>query len=166
MEVGNDAYSRKFGEGISRQYVLNGSGEGANQISGDLCDPAVLPKEAFDCIILTQTLQFVSDPAEALKNCNAALKPGGTLLMSVPVLSPLIDEQWQFRWLFTGPFVDELLTIAFPASEKEVHSIGNCYAATCIINGVPMEEADQTKLAPVDPERPILVLAKVTKPQA
>ena len=47
-----------------------------------------LPAERFDCVILTQVLQFLA-PEQALRNVWASIAPGGTLLITVPTLGRL-----------------------------------------------------------------------------
>ena len=68
LEVGDDAYSRQFGgTRITRQDILHvHAGNPAATIVGDMTVPGVLPAASFDCIILTQTLQFVFDLEAAI----------------------------------------------------------------------------------------------------
>ena len=61
---------------------------------GDLTQPGVLPDEAFDCIVLTQTLQLIFELEEAVTRLYAALKPGGMLLLTVPGISPIDRGEW------------------------------------------------------------------------
>ena len=55
-------------------------------LHGDLTQPGVLPENAFGCIVLTQTLHFIFELDHAIERLHAALKPGGTLLLTVPEL--------------------------------------------------------------------------------
>ena len=63
LEIGDDAYTRKFGGSrVSRSDVLHvHHGNPRATFVGDLTDPDVLPEAAFDCIVLTQTLQLIYD---------------------------------------------------------------------------------------------------------
>jgi SAM-dependent methyltransferase len=58
----------------------------AATLHADLAAPGSLPMAAFDVIILTQVLQFLADPIVGLANCAQALRPNGTLLLTVPCL--------------------------------------------------------------------------------
>jgi len=56
-------------------------------------------------IILTQVLQLLADPAAALDNCARALRPGGTLPLTVPCLgriSPSGAGRDRWRWTAVG----------------------------------------------------------------
>lgn len=164
LEVADDGYSRRFGgERITRQDVLNiEPGHPQVTIVGDLADPATLPADTFDCIILTQTLQLVFDLDSAFRNLRGALRPGGVLLLTVPAIGPLCADQWQdsFYWSFTPNSVARLLEAHFEPSKVEVSTYGNLYAATAFLHGAAAEEVDRRKLGPVDPGYAITVAGR------
>ena len=54
------------------------------------------PDADYDAIINTQVLEHVPDPSAVLKEFQRLLKPGGTLLLSVPLTAPLHGEPWHF----------------------------------------------------------------------
>jgi ubiquinone/menaquinone biosynthesis C-methylase UbiE len=56
---------------------------------GDLSNAPQIPDNTFDCFIMTQTLQYIFDFKKALRTCRRILKPGGTLLLTVPNISPI-----------------------------------------------------------------------------
>jgi SAM-dependent methyltransferase len=89
LEVQDSRLIDRFGGGaVRRREVLDIDATNPSAtILGDLCDPATLPGEAFDCFILTETLQFADDLDGAVRNAYAALRPGGVLLVTVPALS-------------------------------------------------------------------------------
>ena len=59
-------------------------------------------ESAFDCFILTQTLQFIYDVRGAVEQSHRLLRPGGVVLVTLPVLSRLGPEHglepefWRF----------------------------------------------------------------------
>ena len=67
LEIANDAYSSRFGGSrITRQDILHlKAGNSKATLVGDLTQPGVLPEDAFDCIVITQTLQFIFDLPQA-----------------------------------------------------------------------------------------------------
>ena len=69
LEIGDSAYTRRFGGGrVARSDVLNRyEGHPETTFAGDLCDGAKLPSEAFDCIVLTQTLHLLFDMPKAVE---------------------------------------------------------------------------------------------------
>ncbi len=56
LEVGDDAYTRRFGAGeVTRSDVLHvGEGNPQATIVGDLTHAEHIPSGAFDCVILTR----------------------------------------------------------------------------------------------------------------
>ena len=58
-------------------------------VVADLEQPTEFPAAVFDCIVLTQTLQYVYDLPAAVASIHGALRPGGVCLVTVPLLSRL-----------------------------------------------------------------------------
>ena len=86
LEVGDSTYTNRFGGArVTHADVLHIKPDtpGATFI-GDLADGSFLPDDAFDCVVLTQTLHLVYDFAAALRTIARVLAPGGVLLMTVP----------------------------------------------------------------------------------
>lgn len=54
------------------------------------------PDDHYDAVILTQVLEHVPDPRAVLGEINRVLKPGGVLLLSVPMNCPLHGLPWHF----------------------------------------------------------------------
>ena len=164
LEVGDDSYSSRFGGGnIAKQDVLHvNAGNPAATIVGDLADPATLPIARFDCIILTQTLQYVFDVDAAVANIRRALRPGGVALVTVPALSPLCEDEWKAShyWLFTALAVERLLAAHFDRGRIDVATRGNLYAATAFLHGAAVEEVGRKKLGATDTNYPVTVTAR------
>ena len=90
-----DTVSRFGGDRVTHQDILNvDASNPAATIVGDLADPATLPTEQFDCIILTQTLHLIFDMAAAVAQMHRALAPGGVALITVPGITPLDHHEW------------------------------------------------------------------------
>ncbi len=93
----------------------------------------VLP-EQFDVILMDQVLEHVTEPDEALKNCNRMLKDGGYLWISVPFMYPYHPGPLDC-WRFSKTGLRILLTKAgFKCEESSIDAWGNsrCLAATAI----------------------------------
>ena len=164
LEAGDDGYSRRFAGGpIDRQDVLNiDLGRPATTIAGDLADPGTLPEGAFDCVLLTQTLQYVFDVPAALANIRRSLRPGGVALLTFPGIAPISPDDWRdhFYWRFTAPSVERLLAGAFDPGKVEVFPFGNMYAATAFLHAAAAQEVETKKLQPVMPDYAIVIAAR------
>ena len=165
LEVGDDTYSRRFGgENVTHQDILHfNAGNPYATIVGDLSAPGLLPEDRFDCIVLTQTLQFVFDIRCAIRNLYDALRPGGVLLLTVPCISRLERAPWDWFWGFTPAAVTRLFSEEFPTAELEVQSFGNVFAVTAFLQGVALEEVPRAKLAVRDALYPLVVAARLRK---
>ncbi len=167
LEVGDATYSRRFGNSkITTQDVLHvHAGNPAATIVGDLSVAGVLPRSAFDCIVLTQTLHLVYDLAAATEHLHAALRPGGVLLMTVPGISQVDRGEWGDNWFWglTSAAVNRLLGDRFGAESVHVESHGNVFAATAFLQGLAVEEVDLRKLDVRDPAYPVLVTARAQR---
>ena len=103
LEIGDDAYTRKFGGSrVSRSDVLHvHHGNPRATLVGDLTDPDVLPEAAFDCIVLTQTLQLIYDVRLAIARIHRALAPGGVVLVTAPGISQIDRGEWGKTWFWS-----------------------------------------------------------------
>lgn len=164
LEIGDDAYSRRFGgDRIEQQDVLHlrGGYPGAT-LTGDLANRATLPEATFDCVILTQTLHLVFDMAAAVETLRRSLRPGGVLLVTVPGITPVDRGEWKDSWFWSlaEPALAKLLVGPFGEEKVTAKTYGNLFAATAFLHGAALEEVPSRKLAPVDPAYPVIVAAR------
>lgn len=166
LEIGDAAYSRRFGRGIEQQDVLHIDPEAPEAtIAGDLSQPGVLPEGAFDCLIITQTLHLIYDMAAAMERLHASLKPGGVLLLTVPGISPIDRGAWgdTWYWSLTEASARKLAEGAFGPGQAEVTTHGNAYAATCFVQGLALEEVRRERLGKTDRSYPVVVTVRAVK---
>jgi hypothetical protein len=144
LEAGDDSYTRRFGGERTRQRdVLHPDPDapGATLVA-DLATAVQLPANAFDCVVLTQTLQLIYDLPAAIANLHRMLKPGGVLLVTVPGMSQLSEDQWRDTWCwgFTPFSAQRLFASSFGADAIAVESHGNVLAATAFLHGIAADE--------------------------
>lgn len=167
LEVGDASYSRRFGGNrVARQDVLHVMpGNPAATIVGDLAQTGTLPREQFDCIILTQTLHLVFDMAAAVDGIHQALRPGGVALITVPGITPVDRGEWleSWYWSLTARALHRLLCGPFDPASVEVQSYGNLFAATAFLHGAAVEEVGIARLETRDAAYPVTVAARATK---
>jgi GT2 family glycosyltransferase len=167
LEIGDDAYTRRFGGGrVSRSDVLHVHGGNPRAtLVGDLTDPRVLPEGAFDCIILTQTLQLIFDVRLAVACLHRALAPGGVVLVTAPGISPIDRGEWgrTWFWSFTAQALERMFGEVFGRDALVVERYGNVFAATAFLQGLAVQELDTKDLDPVDDAFPVIVALRARK---
>jgi SAM-dependent methyltransferase len=166
LEVRDDRYVRRFGTAVTSVDVLDIDPRNAEAtIVADLSEEGSLPAAAFDCIVVTQTLQYVFDLHAALRNLWASLAPGGTLFVSVPAVSkvePSLVDVDSWRLLPAG--LRHLLKATCPSATIDRRSYGNVLVCTAFLLGVAAEELRAGELDSHDVLFVLINCAAVTKP--
>jgi SAM-dependent methyltransferase len=159
LEVKSDQYSSRLG--AARVEVVDvDPGNAQATLVGDLCDPSTLAAEEFDAAVITQTLQFLHDPAAALRNLLASLRPDGALLLTVPCLSRLCGSSDLWRWTPAG--LRLLLAGSAPSGASvEVVGLGNSLAGRAFLFGLAAEDLQPAALEVTDADQPLIVGATV-----
>ncbi|MPY94081.1 MAG: glycosyltransferase [Acidimicrobiia bacterium] len=167
LEVGDDAYTRRFGgPRVASADVLHvHAGDERASFVGDLAEGGGLPADAFDCIVVTQTLHLVYDLAAAVRALHRALRPGGVLLATVPGISQLSADEWRHDWYWSlaPPAVSRLLEDQFGGDRVDVRAYGNVLAATSFLHGISAGELRPHELDHHDPQFPMVVAARSVK---
>lgn len=167
LEVGDNNYTKKFGSAVLRSEVLNAVPSETATIVGNLATGASIPSEAFDAIILTQTLNVIYDTKGTLKHAYDALKPGGSLLLTVPGISQISRfdmDRWGDYWRFTNKSLEMLLREAAPDADAVIENFGNVAVAKAFLDGVPLEELTPDILNYTDDDYQVLLASCVRKP--
>lgn len=168
LEIGEDVYTRKFGGArVTGNDVLHvHEGNPIATIVGDLADAPHIPDARFDAIILTQTLQLIFDPPAALRTLHRILKPGGTLLVTVPGISPVATKSlWgpTWHWSFTENSIRRLLAAHFEPGRCHFETHGNVLVATAFLHGLATADLTAEELTAVDPDYPVILTAVARK---
>ena len=167
LEIAAPDYTTRFGRGVERVDILMATaGNPQATIVGDLTDAAQIPSDAFDCAIVTQTLQFVYDIRAALATLHRTLAPGGVLLATVPgitKISPPEDEEYGEWWHFTARSAQRLAEEAFGAGNVEARSYGNVLSATGFLYGLAASDLKAEELAAHDRLYEVIVGVRAVK---
>lgn len=168
LEIGDNEYTLRFGKGnVVKSDVLHVEDNNSKATYiGDLSDAPQLPDDAFDCIVLTQTLHLIYHHVEALRTCYRILKPGGVLLLTVPGITRIDRGEWKdyWYWAYTEAVIKKLLAEAFPAGSYETESFGNVWVATAFLYGMGAPEIKKEEIDANDPHFQVIITAKATKP--
>lgn len=164
LEVRDSTYARRVGGAVSIDILDVDPRNDTATVIADLSEPGSLPASAFDCAIVTQTLQYVKNPIIAVGNLHRCLAPGGVLLVSVPSIAKIdhhaVDTD---RWRMLPNGLHDVLTTAFDVQDVEISSFGNLVAATAFLYGMAVEELRPADLSAVDPLFPMLSCARVRR---
>jgi len=169
MEVGTDMYTVRYGGGrVSRSDVTHhAAGNPRATMVLDLTDAGHLSDQLFDCIICTQTVQFIFDVRTAVATLYRMLKPGGVLLMTCHGISQICRPDMQATgefWRFTDVSVRRLLTESFPDANCEVRVYGNVVSSIAFLHGIAAEELSEEELDTQDADYQLLLTARAVKP--
>jgi SAM-dependent methyltransferase len=169
LEVGESTYTRRFGGSrVRRSDVLHidPDAPGATIIA-DLAAADHVASDAFDCIVLTQTLHLIYDVPAAIRTLHRILAPGGVVLVTAPGISQLHSGRWRdtWYWAFTPASATRLFAEHFAPGEVRVESHGNVLAAIALLEGLATEELRPEELAVDDPSYPVTVAVRAVKPR-
>jgi SAM-dependent methyltransferase len=167
LEIGDDSYTRRFGENrTTNRHVLHiDDSNPAATIIGDMSQPEILPEAAFDCAVITQTVHLIYDMRAAVRNLHNSLKPGGTLLLTSPGISQIATDQWRHNWYWsmTPAGARQLFGEVFGEDRIEVDFYGNVFAAIAFLTGAAVEEVPRGKLLVKDDAYPVVVTVRATR---
>lgn len=170
LEIHDDSYTKRYGGGrVKGSDVLDVAEDNPQAtIVADLTRADHVPSEAFDCIIFTQTLQFIYDMRSAVQTLDRILKPGGTLLATLPGISQISCRACadNYCWAFTKLSARQLFQETFGDENVEVEAYGNVLVATALLHGMVTEELRQKELDHNDPDYEVLITLKAVKPKS
>ena len=169
LEIKDRAYTERFGgQRVDTSDVLDV--DASNPVAtlvDDLTTGARLPADAFDCIVLTQTLHLVFDVHAAARTLHRILKPGGVLLLTVPGITPIPRaEASSWHWSFSDRSADRLFRSTFEGGDVDVRTHGNVLVATAFLYGLAEDELRDAELDASDPDYPVIVTVRAVKASA
>jgi SAM-dependent methyltransferase len=164
LEVKDDGYTRRFGSAVTSAEVLDiDPTNTAATIIADLTDAPDIPDDSYDCVLLTQVLHWVYDIQSAVKECRRILKPGGTLLVTMPSLSRCREQLDGDFWRLMPAGAGRLFGDVFGPQNVTVAGHGNAVLGAAFFIGVATEEVSSRQLDRHDPYFPILVTIRAIK---
>jgi SAM-dependent methyltransferase len=167
LEVQERTYIDWFGTGVEQADVLHaGPGNPEATLVGDLTTGEGIPQDAYDCIVLTQTLPFIWDVPAAVRGTRSALKPGGTLLATVPGISQISREdmnEWGDWWRFTSASAKRLFEEAYGEENVDVTPHGNVVAACALLYGLAQHELEPGELTRRQDDYEVIVTIKARR---
>ena len=166
LEVKSADYTRRFGDAVTQADVLDlDAKNSAATIVADLAVGEDIPERAFDCFVLTQTLQLIYDVRAAIVQSHRLLAPGGVLLVTVPIVSRIVPRYGLATdyWRFTPASCARLFGDVFGAAQVTVSTHGSVFAGVAFLRGAAVEELPRRKLDEHDPYFPILATVRAVR---
>jgi hypothetical protein len=168
LEIGDPGYTVRFGgPKVSHADVLHAvPGNPEATLVGDLTVKGCLPAATYDCMILTQTLNFIFDVRAGLLNAYTALKPGGVLLATFPGISQISRydmDRWGDYWRFTEASARRVFGDVFGPENLMMESHGNVLVACAFLQGLATSELREEELGYRDPDYPLLIAVRAVR---
>ena len=168
LEIGDDRYTTRYGGAkVDQRDVLHVRPGGGATIVADLTSADAIASESFDCIICTQTLQFIYDVHAAVRTLHRILRPGGVLLASFTGISQISRydmDRWGDYWRFTTASARRLLEECWPPDQVVVQSEGNALLAVAYLHGLTVDELRPEELATRNDDFQLVITARAVKP--
>jgi SAM-dependent methyltransferase len=167
LEVRDPDYAVRFGgERLVRAHVVDiDPANPKATLIADVTREGSLPAEAYDAIIMTQTLHMTEDDEAGFRTLWDALRPGGTILFSGPCVGRVDHELTELdSWRYTPNGLRRTLARVLPGADVEVEGFGNVLAGAAYLFGIAVQELTPRELDVADPAFPIVVCAAIRKP--
>jgi SAM-dependent methyltransferase len=169
LEIGDPLYTTMFGgDRVLAGEVLDVNKGPFVTYQGDLetdhgCDS--VPSNRFDCLVVTQTLQFIYNVKAAVQIFHRVLKPDGVLLATVPGVTRTSESEYPSSWFwsFTRTSTARMFGEVFGHAAVGVRTYGNVLAAACFLYGLAAEELSLEQLGADDPDFPVVVAVRAVK---
>jgi SAM-dependent methyltransferase len=172
LEVGEPLYSERYADPdrLERLEILDISPTNRQAtVMADLTDAPALDSDSFDCVICTQTLLLIYDVRAAVRTLHRILKPGGTLLVTIPGVSQIChppgSQSWEDYWRFTSLSARRLFEEFFDPAELTVETYGNVLTAAAFLYGLATRDLRRSQLDRRDPDYEVVIAIRALKGQ-
>lgn len=170
LEIAENTYTKRYGnrEKVRNSYILHVEADQNDEkiIRGNFETGEGIRADSMDCIILTQTLQFVFDLKKTVSHIYKMLRENGTALITVSgivQISRYDMDRWGHYWSFTNLSLQKLLETAVPKDKIIIEVFGNVKAATALLYGLSAEELEKADLDYFDEDYQVTICAVIKK---
>ncbi|HLO15729.1 MAG TPA: glycosyltransferase family A protein [Anaerolineales bacterium] len=176
LEIGTTTTVRQYGgANIIRADAIDLTAHSSEvTVVSDLSRADAVPSNGYHCFVNQFTTHLIYDIEAALYHSIRILKPGGVLLINFPCLDYYFprgldmgtgEPLYMYRW-FTPIEVENLLRhLGLRASDYSLECYGNLFTRVAYQMNLPAEELTQRELTFADAGHPLLICARVVKPE-
>ena len=170
LEIAESTYTKKFGgKKVKKALLFNvKKSRSKADIIGNLATGEGIKENLVDCFIMTQTLPFIYDIHSTVKNAVKILRPGGSLLVTVPGITQISRydmSRWGQYWSFTDLSLRKLFEEVVPSSFINIKTFGNVKSAAYFLYGFAQHELIREELECHDSDYQLIIGAVVQKPK-
>jgi len=165
LEILDNKYTKNFGDKkVIQSDVLDIDKKNSDaNIIADLRNMPEIKENTYDCIILTQVLQFIDNLDQVISECHRILKPGGYILATMPSLSRIdcaagIENDF---WRFTQASAKYIFAKKF--NDIVIKTYGNSRVGACFLYGASVEDTPLRVLKKNDNQFPVVITVKARK---
>lgn len=167
LEIGDRDYTLRYGQNVSQSTVFGHElAPGVDAAVNLEADEIDWPKNDFDSVILTQTLQFCRYPEKVLSNVSQLLKPEGNLLLSVPGITQISrydEDRWGQYFSFMPKGLSDLVSRVDDLQMVKTEVFGNAGLCCSFLMGLSADEIKEADLEHRDPDYPLIMLCHLVK---
>lgn len=165
LEIQNNAYTRRYGIQVTQSDVLDMDAQNPQAtVVTDLTHADNIADDSMDCVILTQTLQFLYDPDTAVAHIHRFLRPDGVVLATMPGVSRIDGALANVDyWRFTIASAQKLFGDCFGAKHISLRAYGNVLTAMAFLTGISRQELTRKELDAYDERFPVIVAVRAVK---
>ena len=166
LEVGDDAYTRRFGTDLSKVDVLHvHPGNPKASIIGDVSQPGVLPEARIRLHRFhpdaPSRFRHEGGPSRTAPGAQAWRRPSRHRARHQPDRQGRMGKAWY--WALTPASANRLFREAFAPSPPVVQAHGNVFAACAFLQGLAVEEVDAAKLDVFDEAYPTVISVRAVR---
>lgn len=167
LEVQDDGYCKKYGQDrVIKQDILDiVSNNKKATIIADIKDLSQIKDFTYDCIVLTQVLQYVDDLDGAIAECKRVLKNQGVLLVTLPSAAKIDPDAGTKNdyWRFTEASAKYLFSKYFESSKLEIKTHGNAALLWQSLAGFSQQDTYKKFFKMNNPAFPLIVTVRGIK---
>ncbi len=154
VEIVDDKYIRMFGKDqVTKADVIDLFPTKLANIHADLRNMPQVKSNTYDCVVITQTYNVMDDFESGIKEVSRILKPGGVVLVTVPVLSPGWNLKVNF-WRFGEKGLKSVFGKYFKT--VKVQGLGNQKACEYFWVGMATNDMTKMELEKQDDKYPLI----------